>query len=585
MRDNRFLGSFYAEYEPVAGLKLRGTFAANYQNDDDEFFNRRIQTYDWQTGDPTLAWVENRNLNKQFAQTLNLTTWLQATYEKSFDKHNFKFLAGINQESSEFRQFNATRAQLPSNSLPSLNTGNPETSTAFDNIQEWALRSYFGRINYDYDNKYLFEFNIRRDGSSRFGSNNPWAVFPSFSAGWVVSEESFFNSSVIDFLKVRASWGQLGNQNIGNYPFAALISFDPAYSFGGAIQGGAAQTTLGNQDIRWETTTQTDIGINMSMLNGRLSVEADYFIRNAEDILFNQNNPAVTGVRNPTTVNIAEVENRGWELITNYRQPIGKGTLTLGVNVTNVESEVKAIDPSLSGEADRVFDGAFIIQRGQPINALYGLKALGIFQNQAEIDAAPDQSAIGGGPSPGDLQFEDINGDGVIDVNDRTVLGQDNPTWIYGFNLAYEIGGFDIAALFQGIGDAQVFETSRIYAPFQNSGGVAAIWRDRWTPDNPDASLPRIAISQGPNYAVNHSWFVADRSYLRLKNLQVGYTFPADMFKDNFIQSLRVFVNGTNLWTSSDYVGFDPERAERNTNAFASYPQLRIFTGGVNVKF
>ena len=585
LRDNRFLGSFYAEYEPIDGLKLRGTFAANYQTDDDEYFNRKIQTYDWQTGDPGLAWLENRGFTNFHQETLNLTSWLQATYEKSFDNHNFKFLVGANQESSETKFFQAGRLEIPSNSLPALSTGNPETSTNSGGATEWALRSFFGRINYDFNDKYLFEFNIRRDGSSRFGRNRRWATFPSFSAGWVVSEESFFNSSFIDFLKVRASWGQLGNQLIGDYPFAASISFAPSYNFGGTIVGGAAQTSLGNPDIRWETTTQTDIGINMSMLNGRLSVEADYFIRNAEDILFDQNNPAVTGVRTPTTVNIAEVENKGWELFARYRQPIGDLTLTFSGNITNVVSEVKQIDPALTGDADRVFQGPFIIQRGEPINALYGLRALGIFQSQAEIDGAPDQSAIGGGPSPGDLRFEDLNGDGVITVDDRTVLGQDNPTWIYGFSLGANMKGFDISALFQGIGDAQIFETGRIFAPFANSGGVSTIWRDRWTPSNPDATMPRIAISQGPNYAVNHSWFVSDRSYLRLKNLQIGYNFPADKFKDNFIQSLRVFVNGTNLWTMTDFVGFDPERPERNTNAAAVYPQLKIITGGVNIKF
>ena len=192
-----------------------------------------------------------------------------------------------------------------------MNVGNPATSTNRGRASEWALRSFFGRVNYDYKNKYLFEANVRRDGSSRFGSNNRWANFPSFSAGWVVSEEPFFNSNLIDFFKIRGSWGQLGNQNIGNYPFAASISFAPAYNFGGTIVGGAAQITLGNPDIRWEETTQTDIGINLSLLDGGLSIEADYFVRTANDILFDQNNPAVTGVRTPTTVNVARVRNKG----------------------------------------------------------------------------------------------------------------------------------------------------------------------------------------------------------------------------------------------------------------------------------
>ena len=586
LRDNNFLGSFYGEYEVIPNLKIRGTFAANNTTNDDQFFNRRFETFDWRTGDVGLVWVGNRGLTNYYDETLNITSWLQATYEKSFDVHNFKFLLGANQESSKTRFFQAARTELPSNSLAAISTGNPQTSTNNGGASEWALRSFFGRVNYNYDNKYLFEANVRRDGSSRFGANNRWGVFPSFSVGWVVTEEDFFNNEgFIDFFKIRASWGQLGNQNIGDFPFASSISFDPAYTFGGAIFGAAAQTSLGNPDIKWETTTQTDIGINLSMLNGRWEIEADYFIRTASDILFDQSNPGVTGVRTPTTVNIAEVQNKGWELRSNYRHLIGNGAITLGFNITNVNSEVLSIDPSLAGDADRVFDGDFIIQRGSPINALYGLRTVGIFQSQAEIDGAPDQSQFAA-PQPGDLRYEDFNGDGVITTADRQVLGQDNPTLLYGINLGFEVGGFDVRALFQGIGGAQVFERARIFAPFANSGGVSTIWEDRWTPDNPDATLPRITIGQGGvNHNVAHSTFISDRSYFRLKNLQIGYNLPAKMFDNNFIQSARVFLNGTNLLTITDYVGFDPERQARSTNAFASYPQLKILTGGVNIKF
>ncbi len=583
---NRFLGNMYAEYEVIDGLKVRATFGANYQQDNNQFFDKRFETFDWRTGDLGLVWLENRRLENQSRQQLNVTSWLQATYEKSFGLHNISALVGFNQESSRQTFFSASRLQIPSNSLPALSTGNPETSTNSGDAFDWALRSYFGRVTYDFNNKYLFEFNVRRDGSSRFGANNRWSVFPSLSAGWVVSREDFFQDvNFVDFLKVRASWGQLGNQNIGNYPFAANISFNSAYSFGGSIVGAAAQTTLGNPDIKWETTEQVDIGIDMSLFAGALNIEADYFVRTASDILFNQINPAVTGVRSPTTVNIAQVRNAGWEFSADYTKKVGAFEFTIGGNVTKVESEVLQIDPGLSGEADRVIDGAFVIQRGAPINALYGLDAIGIFQDQQEIDNAPDQSAFGA-PTPGDLRYRDANGDGVVTIEDRVVLGKDNPSWIYGINARVSFKGFDIAALFQGVGDAETFETSRFYAPFNNSGGVATIWRDRWTPDNPNASLPKIRVGQGGvNYNVNHDWWMTDRSYLRLKNLQIGYNFPQSMLQNIFVDNLRVFVNGTNLLTFTNYIGFDPERTERDTNGVSGYPQLRIFTGGVNVRF
>ncbi len=585
LTDNRFLGNFYGEYEVIDGLKVRGTFAANYRTDDDKFFNRRFETYDWRTGDLGLVWLENRRFENSYSERLNLTSWLQATYEKNIQQHSIKVLGGFNQESFRGNFFNASRLEIPSNSLPALSTGNPETSTNAGGASEWALRSFFGRVNYAFDDKYLFEFNLRRDGSSRFGANNRWANFPSFSAGWILSKENFLaDSKIIDFLKLRVSWGQLGNQNIGNYPFAATISFEPAYNFGGTIVGAAAQTTLGNPDIKWETTTQTDIGVNLAVFK-KVSIEADYFIRTASDILFNQINPAVTGVRQPTTVNIAQVENKGWELSTNYYDNIGKLNFSIGANVTKVESKVLQIDPLISGDADRVIQGAFIIQRGAPINALYGLEATGIFKTQAEIDAAPDQSAFGQ-PTPGDLRYRDINGDGVITVDDRTILGKDNPSWIYGINGNLSIKGIELSFILQGVGDAQTFETARFYAPFANSGGVSTIWRDRWTPENPDASLPKIRIAQGGvNNNVNHSWWMTERGYLRLKNLQIGYTLPAKMLENNFLQSVRFFANGTNLLTVTNFIGFDPERVERSTNGTDTYPQLKMFTFGVNARF
>jgi len=585
LTDNRMLGNMYAEYEVIDGLKVRGTFAANYQTDNDDFFNRRVDTYDWRTGELGLVWWENRRLENQFTERLSLTSWLQATYEKTFGDHDLKVIAGANQESFKARWFGAARLELPSNSLPVLSTGNPETSSNYGGATEWALRSYFGRINYSFQNKYLLEFNIRRDGSSRFGANHRWATFPSVSAGWVLTQEEFMKDvAFIDFLKIRASWGQLGNQNIGDFPFASGISFSPAYTFGGAIVGAAAQTTLGNPDIRWETTTQTDVGINLGLINGRLNIEADYFLRNTTDILFDQQNPGVTGVRTPTTRNIAEVKNTGWELGINYTHNFGDLTVRLGGNITNVESEVVHIDPNALGDADRVIQGSYIIQRGSPINALYGLRAIGIFQSQAEIESAPDQSLFAQ-PVPGDLRYEDANGDGVVNQDDRVVLGKENPSWLYGINLDLAFKGFTLSALFQGIGDVQTFETGRFYAPFNNSGGVAAFWENRWTPSNPSTELPRLVIPGGVNYNVTHSWWMTSRDYFRFKNLQIGYNLPARLFENNFIQSLRIFVNGQNLFTITDYVGFDPERFARNTNGVSGYPQLSIYTAGVNLKF
>lgn len=591
--DNRFLGSFYAEWEVIDNLKIRGTVAANYQALDAQFFNRRADQFDWRSGELAVSENSSRRLENTFDKRLNLTSWIQATYEKSFGQNNFKFLVGFNQETFDQTLFGAARTQLPTNSLAAISTGNPETATNFGGAADWGLRSFFGRINYDFDNKYLVEVNLRRDGSSRFGSENRWATFPSISAGWVVSREDFLASSnAIDFLKIRASWGQLGNQNAqgtdGNpnyYPFAALISFDPTYNFGGTIVGGAAQTTLGNPQVQWETTTQFDVGFNLGVLDGRLSIEWDYFIRNTEDILFDQPNPGPTGVREPTTRNIAEAENKGWEALINWRDDIGDFTYGIGFNVTNVDSEVILLDPAASGEADRVtVDEFFVIQRGSPINAIFGLNAIGVFQNQGEIDNAPDQSNFGA-PAPGDLRYEDVNGDGVITLDDRKVIGKDNPSWIYGVNLNFGFKGFDLTALIQGVGDAQTYSEDELFEPFHNNAGLPTFWLDRWTPENPSNTMPRLAFNGGINNSTVNSFWLQDRSYIRLRNLQLGYTFPTNMFDNNFIESLRIFVNGQNLITSTDYQGFDPERAEKDGDGGSGYPQLKIITAGINLRF
>ena len=390
------------------------------------------------------------------------------------------------------------------------------------------------------------------------------------------------NAGIIEFLKLRVSYGQLGNQNIGDYPSAALVSFDPTYNFGGTIVNGAAQTTLGNEDIKWETTSQFDIGFNLEMLDGKLFAEFDYFNKNTFDILFDQPNPAVTGVRTPTTRNLAEVENIGWEALLGWQEQRGSFSYDISVNVTNVRSEVIKIDPEALGDADRVFQGDYILQAGSPINSIYGLEVVGIFQNQGEIDGAPDQSGFGT-PTPGDLRYRDVDGDGTITVDDRTVIGKENPTWLYGINAGVRYKGFDFTFMIQGVGDLQTYGTGNLFVPFNNSAGLAAYWLDRWTPSNPSTTMPKLAESGGISTNVTNSFWVEDRSFLRLKNLQFGYSLPESLLGNIFISSLRIFVNGQNLFTKTDYKGFDPERQTRELRG--GYPQLRILSVGLDLKF
>ncbi len=582
--DNHVLGNAYLEYEPIDGLKLKGTMAVNYRTTDFESFGSKTPTYDFITGENNFTLNAVRSASRRHVQTLNITTWLTATYTRSFGLNNLTALAGFNQEESETRDFRAGIKGHLSNSVRVLDIGDASTATNQGSATEWGLRSYFGRVNYDYDGKYLFEANVRVDGSSRF-LNDKWGTFPSFSAGWVMSNEDFLqNAAIVDFLKIRASWGQLGNQNIGNFTYAKQLSLSQAYNFGGSVVSGVAQTTLGNEDLTWETSTMTNIGIDLAIFNN-FNIVADYFIRDTKDILFEVPISSLSGF-NSQISNASTVRNEGWELGVDYDQNFSDFRVTVGGNVSHVNSVVTILNPGIAaGEVDRLISGRRIIERGSPINALYGLRSIGIFQTDAEVAGAPDHLGLNRNFGAGDLRFEDINGDGVIDADDRVVIGKDDPTWTYGFTFSVAWRGFDIAGIFQGASDFNSYGYGEISQPFFNTAGLHTSWLNRWTPENPNTSVPRIYDTSGPSTAMDNSYFVLDRSYFRFKNLQIGYNFPASITDKTFVSRLRVFVNGTNLFTSTDFPFLDPERRAGASRGATSFPNSRVITGGISVSF
>ncbi|MCH2083901.1 MAG: TonB-dependent receptor [Saprospiraceae bacterium] len=582
--DNDILGSTYAEYEILDGWKVKGTAAINYRHYFQRFTNIALTTADPITNvlstDPSAA----RSASRAAWNSLNITTWLQTTYEKSFGPHDIKFLGGFNQETSQTESFNGSRTTFTSNNILTLNAGDPSTASNSEGGTQWALQSYFGRFNYVFGDKYLFEANVRYDGSSRF-KNDKWGVFPSFSAGWIISEESFFNIPSIEFLKIRGSWGQLGNQNIGDFRYARNLSLTQNYSFGETIAQGVAQTSLGNPDLRWEVTTTTNIGFNMHLLNGKLQLEGDYFTRLTEDILFDVPVPSITGFGSQI-LNSAEVENRGWELIASYREKVGDWTFSVGGNVTNVQNELKKLNKTLSGDdVDRQISQYTILEPGAPIAAFFGYVSDGIFRSQAELDAAPDHSAINPNFGVGDIRLVDTNGDGIIGPDDRQVIGNQQPEWVYGFNLSVGFKGFELSALVQGASNYYSYGYSHLFWPFDNSHGVDTRWLDRYTPDNTGASMPRLFLGQGPSTSVVNSFWLLDRSHFRLRNVSLSYTFPQSLIGSTFISGLKVYINGQNLATFTDFPFFDPERESGAQRASSSFPNLSIISGGVNLNF
>jgi TonB-dependent starch-binding outer membrane protein SusC len=582
---NQLLASSFVEYEVIKNLKVKGTVAVNYQNYTGESFARRGYMYDWVTNQRIEPAVNNlRGRNLWYDYRLTLTAFLQADYTKSFNNHNIHLLAGYSQENSDYQAFGAARNGFLSNSVMNLNSGSPASATNYENQSAWAYRSFFGRINYDYKGKYLFEANLRRDGSSRFGAvgDKSFGNFPSVSAGWVISNEQFLaDYNFIDLLKLRASWGQLGNSSPENdYPGYGQVSLSTNYASNGSILQGSAQATYNNFDMKWETTTTTNVGLAIGLLQ-KFTIDADYFIKNSKDILFKKPVPQTAGGLPDPLVNTAEVRNEGWELAVNYNDKFGEFTLGVGFNVTNVDSKILVINPDKEADKDQVIRGNQILKRGEPINSIYGLKAIGIFQNQDEINNSPAQ---GGSYGPGDLKFADIVADGVIDNKDRTIIGREDPKWLYGINLNLGFKGFDLSAVLNGVSDFQSYGNNEFYEPFFNNAGLGEQWTNRWTPTNP-TDFPRLHFGSDPNFARTNSFWVQDRSYLRLRNIQLGYNLPSSILTKIGIKKLRIYVNGQNLFTSTNFLGFDPERVEGNSRGGSSYPVLKIISGGVNLSF
>lgn len=515
-----------------------------------------------------------------------LTLQTLAQYNRTFNQHSINILAGFSQEEYKENGLGAYRNNFPNNSLYELNAGGSTNMQNSGSSSEWGLRSFFGRINYAFKERYLVEVNGRYDGTSRFPSSGRWAFFPSVSAGWRISEESFFKNNVtwVDNLKFRASWGQLGNQNIGNYPYQNVLSLGQNYPFGGTLSSGARVTTLANADIRWETTTATDIGFDLSLFKNRLSVVFDYFNKTTSDILSSLTVSSVLGLT-PSEVNAGKVKNSGIEVLLNYQQPIGNFTLGISPNFSYTRNRVTELAGGISQDISR---GLFV---GQPINAIYGYVADGLFLNADDIKNYPTQPYSA---EPGFVRYKDISGpngvpDGVVDATyDRKIIGSSFPKFAYGLNLTANYKGFDAGIFLQGLGGYQ-----KLMGPYQAyaffNGGQIQQWQvdNRWDATNPnrDAQYVKITnLSSGSGTTMASTYWMRNASFVRVKNIQLGYTLPAEWSKKIRMNRLRVFASGQNLFSvNSFYPGWDPEMDNGDYSAY--YPITRVITFGLSAKF
>ncbi len=503
----------------------------------------------------------------------NTTLYSTLNYRKKIGvDHNVNVLVGYNQETSYYRQLGGTRVTFPATSLNELNAGSATGQTTRGTASEWAIQSFFGRFNYDFRSKYLFEVNARYDGTSRIHPDTRWGFFPSVSAGWRMSEESFMqNLGWLDNLKLRASWGQLGNQNVGTYPYQNVLS-SSQYPFG-SLEPGARLTRLVDQTLKWETTSVTDFGLDASMKNGLLSLTVDWYNKVTNDILYSIPVPASVGLSAPT-VNGGKMKNTGWDFELGHANQIGELRYDVTGNISFFKNEViDIISPTLSTNT---------VQEGIPYGSWYMVEWIGIFQTQDEIDEGPKHQF---NPKPGDLKFRDANNDGVINANDRVVVDGYYPDFYYGLNANVYWKNFDFTIFFQGVQGIKNYSTNWGITPYtQGSPPTMDLVKNHWTPENKSQTHPAMYRSgYNPVTGTTSTYWLFDASYLRLKNLRLGYTLPASFARKIGMKEAQVYFSGDNVLTFTKYPGSDPERTSQGA-ALSIYPNLRTLAFGIKVK-
>lgn len=518
----------------------------------------------------------------------------QLTFDKAFGKHNINAAAVA--ERQEFTYIGlSTSGQFSSNTIREMTGTTNQTSSG--NRQVNILVSYLGRVNYDYAGKYLLSASIRYDGSSKFAPGNKWGSFPSASIGWRISQEDFMKDiSQISELKLRASYGTMGFNGIGNYDWQVAINPNTFAIIGGSTAQGAFFNQLGNTDLKWEKTEMTNIGLDLGLFDNKITLAAEYYRRLTKDLILAQPIPNSLGYSQPPTVNIGSMENKGLEFVVGYNDKFGDLTFNANANISFLNNKVL----NLATETSSLFAGAnpdfggFDITRtvaGEPIQHFYGWRRVGIFQSQAEIDAAPRQANA----KPGDIRFEDINGDGVIDAADRTILGNYLPKFTYGANFSLNYKGFDLTIFLQGVAGNKIYNANKV-----TGQGMLRLFNAEtdvlraWTPSNTNTDVPR-AVNGDPNQNSRTSdRFIEDGSYMRIKNFVLGYSVPSsllDSFAKSSIKTARLYFSAQNLLTFTKYTGYDPEVGSRNNNNltngidYGQFPQARTLMVGVQFGF
>ncbi|MBS0027617.1 TonB-dependent receptor [Chitinophaga sp. 22321] len=586
------IGNVGADWEIINGLHFKPSIAYVMKINHNKKFIADQQYYD-ASGNAT-AYQGPSSVTDENAFGNTVTQQALLDYTKTFNKHNFKILGGYSQELTKYSFDNGSRKGFLNNLLTDVNLASTDGQKTSGYSYELALRSYFGRLNYDYDGKYLFEANLRYDGSSRFAADHRWGAFPSFSAGWNIDRENFFESlkKYLSYLKLRASWGQLGNQNMVGiddtnypsypyYPYILQVNGSQNYTFGGTgatIASGISPINGANEKLIWESTTESGIGIDAGLLDGKLNVTADYFRKVTNDILLPVEVGAPYGLKAPVQ-NAGAMLNKGWEFSVGYNDTKGDFKYNASINAAFIKNEIT----DRNGAGAKI-DGYTFQQVGYPNYSLYGYEADGIFQSADEVTKSPFQTNK---TSAGDIRYKDQDGNDTINTADKVYLGNYFPKVTFGINLGGAWKNFDVAIFLQGAtGVKNYIDGGKLGSVNSSAGKPTSALLDTWAPDNTGASLPRIWYNNKENDpgSTPSSFWVKDGSYLRLKNLQIGYTLPGNILKKAGISKVRFYYSGQNILTFDHlYKWVDPEASISSSIYY--YPQVKVHTFGVNVSF
>lgn len=587
-RVDKIVGNVYGEYELMEGLSFRTSLGAdlayvNYDSYRPLFYLNGAQN---NTEKTSVYKSVVRDIRWQWENTL--------TYKKKINDHRFSVLVGTSAEEFFSENLDGFNTKVPTFDPDNiyLNMATDTAWVATGGAYHWSRFSVFGRVTYDYKSRYAFTGIIRRDGSSRFGPNNRFGTFPSVGFSWLLTEEPWMpDLKPLNFIKLRASWGINGNDNIGFYQYVSPIDKSRGYIFGGGRLTGASPSYIENSDIHWEESEQLDIGMEMGAFNNRLTATMDYYIKNTNGLLERIPIPAHVG-NNPPFANVGSVQNRGIEFSLNWRNYNDNLRYSFGVNTAYNQNEMTYI-----GNDDKVIPGATWAiaglvtrsEQGLPIAYFWGFKTAGIFQNQQDIynHIGSEGSLLQPNAKPGDVIFVDVNGDNVIDEDDRTMIGNPTPDWTLGVNASLEYSNFDFSFLMIGALGQEIFNGSQ-RQDLRYTNRTTKIL-DRWTGEGTSNEIPRYTwIDVNNNYRVS-DLYIEDGSYLRLKNIQIGYTIPGSILSKINVARWRFYVSAENLVTITQYTGADPEIGAMSSFDIGIdrgiYPQARIFRFGMNIIF